>query len=177
MRITATPLPFVFELTSDAHLDARGSFQRLWCAASFARANIDFTPHQISQSRNIARHTLRGLHWQAPPDAEQKLVRCTAGQIWDVALDLRADSPSYLHYHAVQLCAARGNALFIPRGVAHGFLTLTPNADIQYIIDAPHQPNAARGARWDDAAFAIVWPHAPTVMSDQDLTWADFVHV
>lgn len=173
MRLTPTLLPSVFVVDSPAHDDARGSFRRSWCAESFARAGIDFTPRQASLSTNTALHTLRGMHWQADPHGEQKLVRCVAGRIWDVALDLRPDSPGYLRWCAAELSAERGNALFLPRGVAHGFLTLTPGAVVEYLIDAAHTPEAARGARWNDPAFSIDWPHAPAVISDRDRDWPD----
>lgn len=174
MRLNLTRLPMVFEVDSFAHEDARGSFRRSWCADSFARARIDFVPRQASLSTNIAAHTLRGMHWQEGPHAEQKLVRCIAGAVWDVALDLRPDSPAYLRWHAEELSAEKGNALFLPRGVAHGFLSLTPGAVMEYLIDTPHAPEAARGARWNDPAFAITWPHPPAVISDRDRDWPDY---
>jgi dTDP-4-dehydrorhamnose 3,5-epimerase len=176
MRLNLTRLPMVFEVEAEAHEDNRGSFMRTWCADAFARARIDFAPHQSSLSTNLATHTLRGMHWQAEPHAEQKLVRCVAGRVWDVALDLRTDSPSYLRWHAEELTAERGNALFLPRGVAHGFLTLTPGAVVEYLIDTPHAPGAARGARWNDPVFAIGWPDTPAVISDRDQEWPDFPH-
>jgi dTDP-4-dehydrorhamnose 3,5-epimerase len=161
---------------SPAHRDVRGAFQRLWCADSFAAAGLDFTPHQASLSMNTAAHTLRGMHWQAAPHGEQKLVRCVAGRVWDVALDLRPDSRAYLRWHAEELSADTGTALFIPRGVAHGFLTLTPNAAVAYLIDRPHTPDAAHGARWNDPSFAIDWPHAPAMISTRDRDWPDHGH-
>jgi dTDP-4-dehydrorhamnose 3,5-epimerase len=174
MRMNLSRLAMVFEVESHPHEDARGSFQRIWCADAFARARIDFAPSQSSRSLNLVARTLRGMHWQAEPQAEQKLVRCVVGRIWDVALDLRADSPSYLRWHAVELSAERGNALFLPRGVAHGFLTLTPGAVVEYLIDAPFHAPLAQGARWDDPAFGITWPSPPAVISDRDRDWPDF---
>ena len=174
MRLNPTRLPMVFGVESVAHQDARGSFRRSWCADSFARARIDFVPRQASISTNSAACTLRGMHWQAGAHAEQKLVRCIAGAVWDVALDLRPDSPTYLRWHAEELSADKGNALFLPRGVAHGFLSLTAGAVVEYLIDTPHVPEAARGARWNDPAFAIEWPHAPAVISDRDRDWPDY---
>jgi len=173
MRIDPTHLPMVFRVESPAHEDVRGSFRRTWCAAAFARAGVSFAPTQSSISTNFAAHTLRGMHWQAAPHVEQKLVRCVAGRIWDVALDLRPQSPSYLRWHGEELSAQRGNALFLPDGVAHGFLTLTPEAAVEYLIDTPHVPDAARGARWNDPVFGIDWPHAPAVISDRDRTWPE----
>lgn len=176
MELHPTPLPAVWRIESPAHQDRRGSFRRSWCAESFARAGLTFVPQQASLSTNLAPHTLRGMHWQAEPHGEQKLVRCVAGQIWDVALDLRPDSPTYLRWHAESLSAENGTALFLPRGVAHGFLTLTPDAVVEYLIDTPFAADAARGARWNDPAFAIGWPHPPAVISDRDRDWPDYAH-
>lgn len=176
MRIAPTPLPQVMVVESPTHADARGGFQRLWCADEFAAAGVDFTPHQASLSTNIAALTLRGMHWQAAPHAEQKLVRCVAGRVWDVALDLRPDSPAYLRWFGLTLSADGGPALFLPRGVAHGFLTLTQGAAVHYLIDSPHVPDAARGARWNDPSFGIDWPHAPAVISERDRDWPDHRH-
>lgn len=174
MRFNLSPLPMVYEVQSDAHEDSRGKFQRLWCAETFARARIAFTPIQSSLSSNHALHTLRGMHWQAGENAEQKLVRCVLGSVWDVAVDLRKDSPTYRRWFAKILSAEDGNALFLPRGVAHGYLTLTQGAVVEYLIDAPHRPMAARGARWNDPKFAINWPHLPAVISERDRKWPDY---
>ncbi len=174
MRFNISPLPMVFEVQSDAQEDNRGRFQRLWCAEAFARARIAFTPTQSSLSTNHAVHTLRGMHWQAGENAEQKLVRCVVGAVWDVALDLRKDSPTYLRWFAKILSSEDGNALFLPRGVAHGYLTLTQGAVVEYLMDTPHRPMAARGARWNDPNFGINWPHPPAVMSERDREWPDY---
>lgn len=174
MRFDPTSLPGVFEVSSRAHEDARGHFRRTWCAESFARAGIDFAPSQASLSGNTEAHTLRGLHWQEEPHGEQKLVRCVAGAVWDVALDLRPGSRGYRRWHGVRLSAEAGNALFLPRGVAHGFLTLEPGTVVEYLIDTPHAPEAARGLCWNDPAFAIAWPATPEVISERDQSWPDF---
>ena len=176
MRLHATRLPMVFEVDSHAHEDDRGSFRRSWCTESFSRARVDFAPRQASLSTNHVAHTLRGIHWQEEPDAEQKLVRCVAGRIWDLALDLRPESPSYLKWYAAELSAEAGNALFLPRGVAHGFLTLAPGTVVEYLIDKLHVPEAAKGALWNDPAFAIDWPFPPAMISDRDRNWPDFPH-
>ena len=103
-------------------------------------------------------------------------MRCVLGRIWDVALDLRTDSPTFRHWHAVTLTAEAGNSLFLPRGVAHGFVTLTAGAVVEYLIDAPYAPNFSRGTRWNDPAFAIDWPAPPAVISDRDRSWPDFAN-
>ena len=173
MILRPTAIAGVTEVLAERHRDARGAFMRSWCRESFAAAGLDFAPVQASLSENPRRYTLRGLHFQAPPAGEQKLVRCLRGAVYDVALDLRPGSPTQLAHVALRLDAATGNALFIPRGCAHGFLTLTDDALVEYLIDAPHLPAAARGMRWDDPAFAIPWPAAPQVISDRDRDWPD----
>jgi dTDP-4-dehydrorhamnose 3,5-epimerase len=173
MRIDGTSLVGVMQVVGEPAVDARGSFARTWCRDSFAAAGIAFQPIQASLSDNRRRHTLRGMHWQAAPAAEQKLVRCLRGAILDVAVDLRPDSPSHLRWTALRLAPEAHNALFIPAGCAHGFLTLTEDALVEYLIDAAYEPAAARGARWDDPAFGIDWPAPPAVISDRDRAWPD----
>lgn len=174
MIFRATALPGVVEVRSEATEDARGAFARTWCREAFAAAGIDFRPCQASLSENNRAHTLRGMHWQAAPAGECKLVRCLAGAVHDVALDLRDGSPNFGRPAAVVLSAAARNALFIPAGCAHGFLTLTEGAVVEYMMDVPHAPGLARGVRWDDPAFAIAWPAAPAVISERDRTWPDY---
>ncbi|SFK94543.1 dTDP-4-dehydrorhamnose 3,5-epimerase family protein [Falsiroseomonas stagni] len=169
MRFRPTAIAGVVEVLADRARDARGAFLRSWCADRFAGAGLDFVPTQASLSENTHRHTLRGMHWQDAPAAEQKLVRCIRGAVFDVALDLRPGGG--LRHGAVVLSAEQGNAFFIPRGCAHGFITLTDDAVVEYLIDAPYAPDLARGARWDDPAFAIPWPAAPAVISDRDRDW------
>lgn len=173
MRLTGTPIPGVIEVDSPGQTDARGGFRRAWCAAGFAAAGVAFAPVQASLSTNLRAHTLRGLHWQADPNGEAKLVRCVAGAIWDVAVDLRPDSPTFRRWHGVRLDAEGGRALFLPPGVAHGFLTLGEGAVVSYLIEGAYDPASARGARWDDPALAIDWPARPAVISERDATWPD----
>lgn len=151
--------------------DPRGDFARLWCESSFAAAGYRFRPTQISTSRNRARHTLRGLHWQAAPHGETKLVRAASGRIHDVAVDMRPGSPTWLQSCAVELDSTARNALLIPPGCAHGYLTLTEDAEVIYLIDAPHVPSAASGACHDDPALGIVWPARPALISERDQAW------
>jgi dTDP-4-dehydrorhamnose 3,5-epimerase len=174
MHFVRTPLSDVLEVTGPVHVDARGSFRRIWSADSFFAAGITFAPMQSSLSTNPLRLTLRGMHWQDAPYDEQKLVRCVAGAVWDVALDLRPGSATYRKWHAVILSAETGNAFFLPRGIAHGFLSLTADAVVEYLIDTPYAPEHARGARWNDPAFAIDWPEAPAMIGDRDRIWPDF---
>lgn len=173
MRFRATPLPGLLEVLAEPAADARGRFLRSWCEAEFAAAGIAFRPVQASISENRARHTLRGMHWQAPPAAERKLVRCLRGAAFDVVIDLRPGSPTHRRWHGIELSDARHNAVLIPQGCAHGFLTLTEECWLEYLIDAPHAPAAARGLRWDDPAIGIAWPAAPAVISERDAAWPD----
>jgi dTDP-4-dehydrorhamnose 3,5-epimerase len=170
-RLRATGLEGLFEVLPCRHRDERGAFTRTWCAADFAGAGIRFVPQLSAVSDNTAAFTLRGLHWQEEPAAQQKLVQCVRGRVFDVAVDVRPGSPTRWQHRAALLDASLGNALFIPRGFAHGFLTLVPGAAVAYLIDAPHAPGLARGLRWDDPLLAIPWPEAPQVLSARDSAW------
>lgn len=161
------------EILPERARDGRGAFFRSYCAEAFARAGLDFRPAQISFSENPRRHTLRGMHWQAPPHAERKLIRCVRGAVHDVALDIRPGSATHGRHVAVTLSAEAGNAIFIPAGFAHGFLSLTEDAVLEYMMDVPFAPGLGRGLRWDDPAFAIPWPAEPAVISARDATWPD----
>jgi dTDP-4-dehydrorhamnose 3,5-epimerase len=170
MNFTATPIPGVVEIATTPHSDARGSFARLFCPDEFAAAGIVFTPNQINLSTNPRRHTLRGLHFQHPPFAEAKLVRAVVGQVWDVAVDLRP-GPGFGRWHGMVLDAGAMNAVFLPEGVAHGFLTLCDGAQVLYQMGRAHVPGKATGVRWDDPALGIEWPAAPALIGDADLAW------
>jgi dTDP-4-dehydrorhamnose 3,5-epimerase len=171
MIFEPTPLPGLTVMRPQKHTDPRGFFARLWCAEEFAAAGHNFRPAQISASFNAARHTLRGLHWQAPPHGEAKLVRATRGRVFDVAVDLRPGSPTRLGWFGIELDADAHTALLIPDGFAHGFLTLTPAAELLYAIDTAYVPGAARGARYDDPAIGIAWPADPAVIAARDQEW------
>jgi dTDP-4-dehydrorhamnose 3,5-epimerase len=123
---------------------------------------------QSSVSFNARARTLRGLHWQAAPHEEEKLVRCTAGAIFDVIVDLRTESETYRRWFAAELSAANRRALYVPKGFAHGFLTLTDASEVLYMISVAYAPGYGRGLRWDDPSIGIAWPHAPAVISERD---------
>jgi dTDP-4-dehydrorhamnose 3,5-epimerase len=154
--------------------DERGFFARTWDAGEFAARGIEAHPVQTSVSYNRARGTLRGMHYQAPPHEETKLVRCTAGRIFDVAVDLRPDSATFTGWVGVELSAENRLQLVVPRGCAHGYLTLTDDAEIAYHISAPHAAEAARGVRHDDPAFGIEWPDRVVVINERDASYPDF---
>jgi dTDP-4-dehydrorhamnose 3,5-epimerase len=156
--------------------DERGFFARTWCTAEFAARGLNPGIAQCSVSFNRRKGTLRGLHYQASPFEEAKLVRCTRGMIFDVALDLRPSSPTYLAHVSVVLDPSQGNMLYIPEGCAHGFQTLEDNSEAFYQISQVYAPEFARGVRWDDPAFAISWPFPPTAISARDSSYSDFSH-
>lgn len=174
MRFAETPIPGVVLVEAEPHADARGSFARLHCPEEFARAGHPFHPAQTSLSRNLAAGTLRGMHYRPRPPGETKLVRCVRGRIFDVALDLRAESPTCGAWTAAELSAENARALLIPEGVAHGFLTLEPASDVLYQIAPGYEPGQEAGVRWDDPAFGIAWPSPPAVISPRDAGYADY---
>jgi dTDP-4-dehydrorhamnose 3,5-epimerase len=169
-----TPLAGLMLVQPDKHHDQRGFFARVWCRDTAAAAGMAFDPVQISVSFNHRAGTLRGLHWQAPPHGESKLVRATRGRVFDVAVDLRPGSPTRCCWHTIELGADSHLALFIPPGFAHGFLTLEDDSEVLYATDTPHEPASSRGARYDDPAFAIRWPGPPAVIAERDCLWPPF---
>jgi dTDP-4-dehydrorhamnose 3,5-epimerase len=173
MRFTPTEIEGVVRVEAEPHADDRGLFARLQCPEAFAGAGIPFAPAQTSISRNPRIHTLRGMHYQPAPHAEIKLVRVTRGRIFDVAVDLRPASPTYRRWTGAELSAANLAALFIPEGVAHGFLTLEADTDVLYQIAPKFSPGHEAGVRWDDPAFGIDWPAPPAMISERDATYPD----
>ena len=173
MRFAGTDIDGVTIVDLDPSADERGSFARLHCPAAFSAAGHAFVPAQTSLSRNTAAGTLRGMHFEAPPRAEVKLVRVTRGAVFDVAVDLRPDSPTYLKWTGAELSADNGRALLIGAGMAHGFISLEADTDVLYQIDRMFEPGHGRGVRWNDPAFAIAWPRPPAVISERDATYPD----
>lgn len=169
-----TPLPGVLLLTFARHDDARGWFSRTFCRHSLEQLGIHLDPVQANLSLSRRRGTLRGLHYQLPPSAETKLVRCVAGKVHDVVLDLRPDSPAFGRHLAVELDGRESRAILVPPGCAHGFLTLTDETLVLYFVSAAWDPSRERGIRFDDPAFAIRWPFPPAVVSARDLAHPDF---
>lgn len=174
MIFLPTPLQGAFVVELEPQRDERGGFARTFCAREFADHGLATHFPQTNVSWNRARHTLRGLHWQAAPYAEDKLVRCPAGAIHDVIVDLRRDSPSCGAWFAAELSARNRRALYVPRGFAHGFLTLEDESEVAYAMSASHAPGAARGLRWDDPKLGIRWPATPAVIAERDLGWPAF---
>jgi dTDP-4-dehydrorhamnose 3,5-epimerase len=158
MMVSATPIPGAFAIDIEPAHDARGFFARVFCADELAALGITFVMVQSSVSWNGRRGTLRGLHYQAAPHSEVKIVRCTTGAAYHVILDTRPGSPTCGRWHGVTLSAHNRRSLFVPAGVAHGFQTLEDATEIHYQMDARYAPEAARGVRWDDPAVAVEWP-------------------
>lgn len=171
MRIEATPLPGLTLIHPSPIRDERGFFSRLWSVADLAVSGLEFAPVQSSISFSDRAGTLRGLHWQAEPHGETKLVRVTQGAVFDVAVDLRAGSPTRGRWFGTELSAANRAALLIPKGFAHGLVTLADDTEVLYVMDTPYVAEAVRGARFDDPAFAIAWPREAAVIGPRDLAW------
>lgn len=173
MRFVPTPIAGVVRVEAEPHADERGLFARLHCPEAFAAAGIAFEPAQTSLSRNPTSGTLRGMHFQAAPHAEAKLVRVTRGRVFDVAIDLRPDSPTYRQWTGAELSAENLVGLYIGEGMAHGFLTLEPDTDVVYQIAPAYRPGHDAGVRWNDPAFGIDWPAAPRLISERDASYPD----
>lgn len=168
MRLEPTPIAGVFEAFSMPHVDERGSFARLFCETELAEAHAGRHIEQINHSFTRDAGAIRGMHYQIAPAAEAKWVRCLSGRVFDVAVDLRRGSPTFLRWHAIELDAARMNAVFIPEGCAHGFQVLSPDSTLLYLHTAAFRPELQRAVRWNDPRIAIDWPLPATVISDRD---------
>lgn len=171
MRLTPTEIPGVTIVDLDPFTDDRGLFARTFDAEIFAEAGLDATVAQANLSFNHKAGTVRGMHRQVPPHAEGKLVRCVAGAIVDVALDIREDSETYGRHVMVELSASNRRALWIPPYVAHGYQALTDATEVLYQVSGRYVPGSEQGLRHDDPAFAIPWPLAVTSISDKDRSW------
>jgi dTDP-4-dehydrorhamnose 3,5-epimerase len=174
MRFGPTSIPGVVLVEPELLEDERGFFARCFCAEEFAARGMDPRIVQCSVSFTQQRGAVRGLHYQRAPHGETKLVRCTAGGLWDVVVDLRPASSTFGRHYGVELSAANRRMLYVPEGVAHGFQTLIDGTEVFYQMSVPHAPDAAAGVRWDDPAFAINWPLAVTVISARDRSYPDF---
>jgi dTDP-4-dehydrorhamnose 3,5-epimerase len=170
-----TRLPGLFVVDLERREDERGYFARAWCANEFAEQGLTNRVVQANVSRNPRAGTLRGMHFQREPHAEAKLVRCTNGAIYDVAVDLRPGSETFKQWLGVELTAENGRALFVPEGFAHGYQTLTADSEVFYQVSEFYTPAAEGGVRWNDPAFGIGWPDPDNAfLSDKDRNWPDF---
>ena len=168
MILVETPLRGAYVIEIEKHEDERGFFARSWCAREFAAKGLDHDLVQCNVSFNKRKGTLRGLHYQIPPHAEVKLVRCTKGSLCDVIVDLRNDSPTFLKWFAVELTATNHRMLYIPKLFAHGFQTLEDETEIFYQMSEFYEPAASKGLRWNDPRLGINWPDASRTISHKD---------
>ena len=175
MEFRPTRLDGVFEVLLVPHQDERGFFARSWCEREFVQQGLNPKLMQCNISFNPLKGTLRGVHYQADPHGEAKLVRCTSGAIFDVAIDLRPESPTFKNWIGEVLSGENRKMLYIPEGCAHGFLTLRDDTEVFYQMSEFHYPESARGVRWNDPLFAISWPEPVQVISERDRTYADFI--
>jgi dTDP-4-dehydrorhamnose 3,5-epimerase len=171
MRFVDTTLEGAYTIEMQRLEDERGFFARSFCEEEFAAHGLPGTMSQGSVSFNLRRGTLRGLHFQADPHAEEKLVRCTAGAVFDVIVDLRPGSRTCRGWYGVELTAENRTSVYVPKGFAHGFVTLRDDTEIFYMISVPYVAASGRGVRWNDPAIGIEWPLEPTVISARDAAY------
>jgi dTDP-4-dehydrorhamnose 3,5-epimerase len=174
MIFQETHLPGVFVVDLDPRADERGFFARAWCAREFDEHGLETRLAQCNLSFNDRRGTLRGMHYQVAPHEEVKLIRCTSGAVYDVVIDVRPESSAYCEWIGVELSAENRRMLYIPRGCAHGYLTLADRTETFYQVSEFYAPGAEHGIRWDDSAFTIDWPQPIEVISEKDRSWPDF---
>ena len=174
MLFTETRLKGAYLIDVERHTDERGFFGRSWCREDFEARGLDPQLVQCNISFNEKQGTVRGMHYQTDPYQESKLVRCTMGALYDVIIDLRSDSATFAHWLAVELTSENRRGLYIPRGFAHGFQTLSDNTEVFYQMSEFYHPEAARGVRWDDPAFCIEWPIKTLVISEKDQRYPDW---
>jgi dTDP-4-dehydrorhamnose 3,5-epimerase len=173
MRFVATPIEGVRVIEAEPHSDERGAFSRIYCADEFRAQGFELPDRQLAISQNKLAGTLRGLHYIVAAQGEAKLVRCVRGRVFDVAVDVRRDSRTFGLHFAIELNAELPRALYIPRGVAHGFLTLEDGSDILYQFSQPYRAGLEAGVRWNDPTINIQWPREPAMLSERDraLPW------
>jgi dTDP-4-dehydrorhamnose 3,5-epimerase len=173
MKFHASPLHGAYTIELEKRGDDRGFFARLFCQREFENAGLVFSTVQINNSLSARAGTLRGMHYQLPPAAETKVVRCLRGALYDVIIDLRPDSPTFCRWFGAELTADNRLMMLVPCGFAHGFLTLTDDTEALYLVSAFYAPEQERGVRFDDARFGIDWPRTPVDISQKDRCWPD----
>ncbi len=174
MRFNETKLSGVFEISLEPMKDERGFFARTWCQQEFEQHGLSSVVRQCSLSFNEKKGTLRGVHFQAEPYPEDKIVRCVRGAIYDVVVDLRAGSPTFKKWIGVFLTAENRHMVYVPRGCGHGLLTLEDQTEVHYQMSEFYHSELSRGFRWNDPAFQIEWPDQPVIMSERDRSYPDF---
>lgn len=171
MIFSETKIPGAWTIDIEPRVDERGFFAMTWSASELAKRGLDTSLTQCNLTFNHRRGTLRGMHFQTNPHAQAKIIRVTRGAMLDVILDLRDTSPTFKQWDAIELTADSRRMLYMPEGIAHGYLTLVDNTEAYYHVSSPWVPAAESGVRWDDAAFGIAWPFAPVVISEKDQAW------
>ena len=174
MEFSPLGLPGAYLIAADINEDERGCFARIYCQKEFEVRGIGRQWVQVSASFNRRKGTIRGMHYQVWPFEEAKLVRCARGAVYDVLLDLRPGSPTYTHWVSTRITAENSRSVYIPEGIAHGYQTLEDNTEVFYQISQFHEPQYARGVRWDDPRFGIQWPLTDPVISEKDRNHADW---
>jgi dTDP-4-dehydrorhamnose 3,5-epimerase len=176
MLFNETKLKGAYVIELEKREDPRGFFARAWCRKEFEAHGLATDCVQANLSYNKKAGTLRGMHYQVPPHEEVKLVRCVRGAIYDVIIDMRPSSSTYCQWVGVELSDQNYKMLYVPKGFAHGYVTLEDNADVFYLVSEFYAPGSEQGVRYDDPAFGIAWPVAISVLSDKDGAWPKFVH-
>lgn len=176
MIFLETELQGAFIIKLEKFKDERGFFARSWCRREFENQGLNPNLVQCNISFNRKKGTLRGMHYQAPPYEEAKLVRCTMGAIYDVIIDLRPDSSTFKKWISVEMTSENRKMIYVPEGVAHGFITLEDNTEVFYQMSEFYAPDSARGIRWNDPVFNIQWPIEPTTLSERDQNFFDFIN-
>ncbi len=174
MRFTSTPLEGAYLIDLEKREDDRGFFARLFCTKEFENNGLESNFIQANNSHSVHQGTLRGLHYQLDPKAETKLVRCIKGSFYDVILDLRPKSKTFGCSYGAVLSASNRTMMYVPKGFAHGFLTLEDDSEVLYLVSESYSKELERGIRWNDPQFSITWPSAPQIVSDRDLSHPDF---
>lgn len=172
--MTPTPLNGTYLIDLEKRGDERGFFARTFCSKEFEKYGLESTFVQTNDSLSVEKGTLRGMHYQLPPYEETKLVRCIQGSLYDVVLDLRKDSPTFGQSFGHLLTSENRTMMYVPKGCAHGFLTMEPNTEVLYFVSTPYAPEHERGIRWNDPAFHINWPDTPSVLSERDRIHPNF---
>lgn len=174
MRFKETKLKGAYVIELELLRDDRGFFARSFCREEFNKYDLNFQVAQCNVSYNKKRGTLRGMHYQAAPHEEDKLIRCIKGSMYDVIIDLRPDSPTFKQWISIELVADNYTMLYVPKGFAHGFQTLLDDTEVFYQMSELHYPEFARGVRWDDPAFGITWPISQPILSPKDCSYPFF---
>lgn len=174
MIFNETSIPGVFLIDLEKRGDDRGFFARAFCSREFRDHGLVTEFVQVNNSLTAQKGTLRGMHYQLPPSAETKIVRCLRGAFWDCVLDVRPESPTFGQWFGSELTEDNRRMMYVPKGFAHGFLTLTDDAEAFYLVDATYAPTLERGVRWNDPMFGISWPAEPRFLSDKDRNYSDF---